>query len=104
MAALHLAGRLEREMAAAILDRAATHTTALSAALLGAAREGQVVPQAARVLSALAAGAPPPAVRDAAARLFEVGSTSGHDLCLGMAGALAAIRSHSDSHEIGEAA
>jgi len=110
LAALHLAGRLDRSAGTAIHARAATHTTSLSAALLRAAAEGQVVPQAARVLSALAADAPQAAVRDAAARLFDVGSTSGHDLCLGMAGALAAVRSHSRSrsrsrsHEIEEAA
>lgn len=102
LAALRLGGLLDRRTVAAINERAATHTTTLSAALLRAAGDGQVVPEAARVLSALAAGSRSAVVRGAAAGLFDVGSTSGHDLCLGMAGALAAIRSH--SRKIEEAA
>lgn len=91
LAVLALTGRLDESVRRAIDIRAATHTTGLSAALLAAAGRGEVIPQAARVLSPLAAGGPAGRIQAAAAELFRVGSTSGHDLCAGMAGALASI-------------
>ena len=91
LAVLALAGRLDEAVRRAIDTRAATYTTGLSAALLAAAGRGEVIPQAARVLSLLAAGGPAGRIQAAAAELFRVGSTSGHDLCAGMAGALASI-------------
>jgi hypothetical protein len=91
LAVLALTGRLDESVRCAIDSRAATHTTGLSAALLTAAGRGEVIPQAARVLSLLAAGAQVGRIHAAAADLFRVGSTSGHDLCAGMAGALASI-------------
>jgi len=105
LAALALTGRLDVSVRRAIEIRAATHTTALSAALLAAAGRGEVIPPAARVLTLLAsaapadrlasaptdrlASAPTDRLASAVAALFRVGSTSGHDLCAGMAGALA---------------
>jgi hypothetical protein len=90
-AVLALLGRLDDSMRSAVLERALTHTTALSAALLAAAGRGQMIPQAARVLNTVANGEPPDRVRSAARDLFQVGSTSGHDLCAGMTGALVAL-------------
>ena len=89
LAVLALAGLLRNSMSEVILARAVTHTATLSAALLAAAGRGQMIPQAARLLTILAAGAPYARVRTASTPLFRVGSTSGHDLCAGMAGALA---------------
>jgi hypothetical protein len=89
LAALALTGRLDGSVRRAIDGRAATHTSGLSAALLAAAGRGEVIPPAARVLALLAGGAPADRIASAAAGLFRVGSTSGHDLCAGMAGALA---------------
>jgi hypothetical protein len=89
LAALALTGRLDDSVRRAIESRATTHTSALSAALLAAAGRGEVIPPAARVLALLAGGASANRIASAAAGLFRVGSTSGHDLCAGMAGALA---------------
>jgi hypothetical protein len=89
LAALALTGRLDDSVRRAIEGRAATHTSGLSAALLTAAGRGEVIPPAARVLTLLAGGAPAGRIASAAAGLFRVGATSGHDLCAGMAGALA---------------
>jgi hypothetical protein len=89
MAALALLGRLPGATRSEIGARARTHTAALSAALLAAAGRGQMIPQAARLLTIVATGGPRDQMREAAADLFGVGSTSGHDLCAGMAGALA---------------
>lgn len=91
LAVLALTGRLDDSVRPAIEVRAATHTTGLSAALLAAAGRGEVIPQAARVLTLLAGGGPADRVQAAVADLFRVGSTSGHDLCAGMAGALASV-------------
>ena len=91
MAVLALLGRLPDSTRSAIEARARTHTAALSAALLAAAGRGQMIPQAARILMIVATGGPPDRVREAAAALFGVGSTSGHDLSAGMAGALAGV-------------
>jgi hypothetical protein len=89
LAVLALTGRLSDIVRRAVEARAATHTTALSAALLVAAARGEVIPPAARVLGLLAGGAPPARVASAVAGLLRVGHTSGHDLCAGLAGALA---------------
>jgi uncharacterized protein DUF2877 len=89
LAVLALTGRLDGSVRRAVEGRAATHTTGLSAALLVAAGRGEVIPPAARVLSVLAAGAPAGRLATAVGGLFSVGHTSGHDLCAGMAGALA---------------
>jgi hypothetical protein len=89
LAALALTGRLDDSVRRAIECRATTHTSGLSAALLSAAGRGEVIPPAARVLALLASGAPADRIASAAASLFRIGSTSGHDLCAGMAGALA---------------
>jgi hypothetical protein len=88
-AVLALLGRLDDSVRDAIHAHARTRTVALSAALLVAAGRGQMIPQAARMVTILAAGEPYERVSAAAGELFRVGSTSGHDLCLGMAGALA---------------
>ena len=69
-----------------LLDHASTATTALSAALLGCAARGQVVPQASEMLRALSGSA---AVAPALAHLRAVGSTSGTALAIGMVAALA---------------
>ena len=90
LAVLALTGLLHDSTSELIHARALTHTASLSAALLAAAGSGQMIPQAARLLAILAAGAPFGRVRTASTALFRVGSTSGHDLCAGMAGALAA--------------
>ena len=89
LAALALTGRLDCCVRHAVESRAATHTSGLSAALLSAAGRGEVIPPAARVLTLLADGAPADRIASAAASLLRIGSTSGHDLCAGMAGALA---------------
>ncbi len=89
LAVLALGGRLNERARDAIDARACTHTTALSGALLAAAGKGQVIPQAAAVLTVLATGGPLVRLKSAAAELFSVGATSGHDLCAGMAGILA---------------
>lgn len=91
LAVLALVGHLDDSVRFAIHARARTHTTALSAALLAAAGRGHMIPQAARVLELLATGEPYDRLSSAARELFRVGSTSGHDLCAGMAGALAAV-------------
>ena len=65
LAVLALLGRLDASAWREIRLRAATHTTALSAALLAAASTGQVVPQAARLLRVLAAGRSPGQLRGA---------------------------------------
>lgn len=88
LAALALTERLPVAAAAAVTSAAASRTTSLSAALLIAAARGQVVPQAARTLRALGRGADVDAVTAATQQLFAVGSTSGHDLALGLAAAL----------------
>jgi hypothetical protein len=90
LAVLALGDRLDDRARGLVNACASTRTTALSAALIAAASKGQVIPQAAAVLSVLAAGSPPDRVRSAAVQLFSVGATSGHDLCAGMAGALIA--------------
>lgn len=91
LAVLALAGRLDDTVRDAIHRHAQTNTAALSAALLLAAGRGQMIPQAARVLTSLAVDEPAARLRSAADGLFAVGSTSGHDLCAGMAGALASL-------------
>jgi hypothetical protein len=92
LAVLALVGRLDDSARDAINQHALTNTAALSAALLVAAGRGQMIPQAARLLTSLSAGEPAAQVHRAAHGLFRVGSTSGHDLCAGMAGALAGLR------------
>ena len=89
LAVLALCGRLHDAVRVVVDIHASTHTTALSAALLAAAGKGQVIPQAAAVLAALATGGRTVRLRPAVAGLFSVGGTSGHDLCVGMAGILA---------------
>jgi hypothetical protein len=89
LAVLSLCGGLDDAVRDSIRLHAATHTTALSAALVAAAGRGQVIPQAAAVLAALATRGPSGPLRAAVAELFRVGATSGHDLCAGMAGILA---------------
>jgi uncharacterized protein DUF2877 len=88
LAALALLDRLPRRAARSLAVAARSRTTSLSAALLSAAARGQVVPEAARLLRALAGGDDGDAVGAAARDLFAVGSTSGHDLSLGLAAAL----------------
>jgi len=85
---LALLSRLDPRTARTVLDRARTHTTALSSALLEAATMGQVIPQAAQLLEAIAAAAPQSQIDARADELFAVGSHSGHDLAAGMLGAL----------------
>jgi len=89
-AVLAIAGRLDDAVRAAVDAHAHTRTTALSAALVAAAGRGEMIPQAARLLASVAAGGPRPQVAAAARSLFAVGSTSGHDLAAGLAGALKA--------------
>ncbi len=88
LVALALLSRLDAGTGRGVLDRARTHTTALSAALLEAATKGQVIPQAAHLLEAIAADVPQPQIDARADELFAVGSHSGHDLAAGMLGAL----------------
>jgi hypothetical protein len=85
---LALLSRLDRGTSRAVLSRARTHTTALSTALLEAATQGQMIPQAAHLLEAIAAAAPQPQIDARAGELFAVGSHSGHDLAAGMLGAM----------------
>jgi hypothetical protein len=89
-AVLALGGFLDDDVRSEVVACARTRTTALSAALIGAAGRAEMIPQAASVLSALAEAAPTARLRAAVAGLFAVGATSGHDLCAGIAGALAA--------------
>ncbi|MFN8193867.1 MAG: DUF2877 domain-containing protein [Nocardioidaceae bacterium] len=88
LAALSLLSLLDERTTRLVLDRARTHTSALSTALLEAATKGQMIPQAAQLLEAIAAAAPQPQVDARADALFAVGSHSGHDLAAGMLGAL----------------
>jgi hypothetical protein len=104
LAVLALGGRLHERARDAIDARARTHTTALSAALLAAAGKGHVIPQAAAVLTVLAAGGPSARLRSAVTELFSVGATSGHDLCAGMAGILAGAELEGSIPSAGEAA
>jgi uncharacterized protein DUF2877 len=90
LAALALADRLPDDAAEAVLLAARSRTTSLSASLLSAASRGQVVPQASRLLHAIAAGKGPDTITEMARGLFLVGATSGHDLALGLAAALTA--------------
>ena len=89
LAAIALRGQLPRKTAEAVLTHAATATTSLSSSLLCCAASGQVVPQAARFLSALCGAAPlHPSLDD----LRAVGGTSGTALALGLvAGARAVV-------------
>jgi hypothetical protein len=89
LAAIALRGQLHREATEAILAHAASATTSLSSSLLRCAAAGQVVPQAARMLSALCGAAPlAPALDD----LLAVGGTSGTALAIGLvAGARAVV-------------
>jgi hypothetical protein len=103
LAVLALSGRLPERARDAVGVHAWTHTTALSAALLVAAGRGQVIPQAAVVLTVLATGGPSVRLRSAAAELFSVGATSGHDLCAGMAGILAGSTLEGTFRSTGEA-
>lgn len=74
------AGELER-----LVERACLATTTLSAALLGCAARGQVVPQASELLRALGGGT---AIPPALTHLRGVGSTSGTALAIGLVAAL----------------
>lgn len=91
-AVLALAGRLDDAVRDTVHTLARSRTTALSAALVAAAGRGEMIPQAARLLTSVAAGEPRDRVASTARALFAVGSTSGHDLAAGMAGALKALR------------
>jgi hypothetical protein len=102
LAVLCIADHLGANTAESINTHASTHTTALSAALLVAAGKGQVIPQAANLLSTLAAGGSLDRLRLAAKELFGVGGTSGHDLCAGMAGALTGLGLAGTWHRTGE--
>jgi hypothetical protein len=92
MAVLALHDRLDESTQTAICTRARTHTTALSGALLDAARRGHMIPQAGHVLTSVAAGASEAAIASRVAALFDVGAHSGHDLAAGMLGALEGLR------------
>lgn len=73
--------------AQAIRRRARTATTPLSAALLGCAGRGEVIPEARALLEVVAGGGGGSgtcALDDALAALLTVGSTSGSDLALGV--------------------
>ncbi len=90
LAAIALRGRLPRETTDTVLTHAATRTTSLSSSLLCCAACGQVVPQAARFLSALCGAAPLDSALD---DLRAVGGTSGTALAIGLvAGARAVAR------------
>ena len=91
LAVLELTARLDPQARDAVLQAAVDRTTAVSAALLAAAARGDVVPPAARVLTALATGAPDDAFADAVAALHAVGGTSGRALLLGLCTALAGL-------------
>lgn len=101
IAVLALGGRLNEEVRSDVCSCARTRTTALSAALIAAAGDGQLIPQAASVLGALAAGAPSARLRTAVAGLFGIGATSGRALCVGMAGALVATQMATAAGHIG---
>jgi hypothetical protein len=75
------AAPLAAPLGAAVLDLAPERTTRLSAALLAAADEGAVIPEAAAVLRALAGLGEPGAALD---RLVAVGHTSGAFLAAGL--------------------
>ena len=100
-AVLALTGRLDDSVRAAVDAHAHARTTALSAALVAAAGRGEMIPQAARLLASVAAGEPPAQVTAAAHALFAVGSTSGHDLAAGLAGALTAVAKQASAHPNG---
>jgi Protein of unknown function (DUF2877) len=91
-AVLAIAGRLDGSVRDAVETAARTRTTALSSALVAAAGRGEMIPQAARLVTSVAAGDPGERVASVARALFAVGSTSGHDLAAGMAGALRVLR------------
>lgn len=76
-----------------LIARASVSTTALSAALLWCASQGQVVPEAAELLRALGIGT---AIAPALSHLRAVGSTSGTALAIGMVAALAAATAQLD--------
>ncbi len=101
LAVLALTGRLEDDNRAIVESCASTRTTALSAALVRAASRGHVIPEAAGVLLALAAGAAPGRLGSAADQLLAIGATSGHDICAGMAGALLALGSEATAKAMG---
>lgn len=86
-AVLTLLGRLDDSVRDAVQTCAETRTTALSSALVAAAGRGEMIPQAAQLLAWVTTG-DRQAIAAAAMTLFGVGSTSGHDLTAGMAGAL----------------
>lgn len=91
LATLSILSRLDRKVARTVLGRARSHTTALSTALLEAATDGQLIPEAAHFLEAIAAAAPQPQIDAWADELFSVGSHSGHDLAAGILGALVGV-------------
>jgi len=74
-----------------IIVAAQARTTSLSATLISAAARGQVVPQVAHLLRALAAGKRRTDINTLARRLFDVGATSGHDLALGLSAAFTSL-------------
>ncbi len=89
LAAIVLRGQVHRAATDAVLAHAESATTSLSSSLLRCAAAGQVVPQAARMLSALCGAAP---LAPALAGLLAVGGTSGTALALGLvAGARAVL-------------
>jgi hypothetical protein len=89
LAAIALRDRLDAAATAAVMTHAVSATTSLSSSLLRCAAAGQVVPQAATLLSALCGGA---ALRPALDDLLSVGATSGTALALGcVAGARAVL-------------
>ncbi len=71
-----------------LISRANLATTALSAALLSCALEGQIVPQASELLRALDGSS---AIAPALAHLRAVGSTSGTALAIGLVAALTVV-------------
>lgn len=92
LSVLALTGGIPHPIHAAIDERARSHTTALSAALLHAAGRGQMIPHAAHLVTAIAADAPRRLVRTRAEALFAVGAHTGLDLAAGMLGALGGRR------------
>ncbi|HZM29602.1 MAG TPA: DUF2877 domain-containing protein [Acidimicrobiales bacterium] len=94
LAALRARGSAEAEaLGDAVRRLAPGRTTRLSAALLAAADQGAVVPEAAAVLRA---AADPAAVVPAARRLLALGHTSGWYLAAGLAQGLAAVSERSE--------
>lgn len=100
LAALRAVGSTAADgLGAAVRDMAPGRTSRLSAALLDAADRGAVVPEAAAVLRAVAAGrgtqgcAGSAALDDAVLRLTHVGHTSGWHLAAGLAVGLIHARS-----------